>query len=179
MTGARRSQRGTSLLEVLVTMVIAAFGLLGLAALQARSLSMQVDSDSRRVASSLVAQLHERVSANQEGYGRVLDTRYTRTMNAGDAIVIPGCANPNACDAQTEVPEVQLALWLTEVSRHLPGATVTMGPTVAGSALSMTVTVGWLEPNARAVAADAACAGIAAIAADARYRCITANFFPG
>ena len=179
MSPRRSRQRGASMIEVLIAMVIAAFGLLGLAALQARSMSMQVDSEARRVATSLVSQLQERVSANQEGYGRALETRYTRTMNPGDVVPIPVCANPDACNAQTEVPEVQLAHWLNEVGRQLPGAAVTMGATIAGSAVSMTVTVGWLEPNARAVAADGACDGIAVARTDARYRCITANFFPG
>jgi type IV pilus modification protein PilV len=174
-----RAERGVSMIEVLVTLVIVAFGLLGLAALQARSLSVQVDSESRRVATTLVTQLYERVTANQEGYGLALATRYTRTMNPGQAVTIPTCANPDACDAQNEVPEVQLALWLTEVSRQLPGAAVWMGATTPGSVMSMTVSVGWLEPNANAVAADAACNLIDAVSADVRYRCMTVTFFPG
>jgi type IV pilus assembly protein PilV len=179
MIAGRRPQRGASMLEVLIAMVIAAFGLLGLAALQARSMSMQVDSETRRVASALVSQLQERVSANQEGYGRALATRYTRTMNPGDVVPVPGCANADACNPQTEVPEVQLALWLNEVGRQLPGGTAAMGATVAGSTVAMTVTVGWMEPNADAVASDGSCDAIASVRTNVRYRCITANFFPG
>jgi type IV pilus assembly protein PilV len=167
------------MIEVLVTMVIAAFGLLGLAGLQARSMSMQVDSETRRTAASLIAQLRERTTANQQGYGQALAAQYTRTLEPADAVAIPACANASACDAVTEVPAVQIALWLTDVRRHLPEAAVRMAPTVAGSAMSLTVTIGWIEPNARAVANDAACAPIASIAADTRYRCLTASFFPG
>jgi type IV pilus modification protein PilV len=174
-----RAELGVSMIEVLVTLVIVAFGLLGLAALQARSLSVQVDSESRRVATMLLTQLYERVTANQEGYSLALATRYTRTMNSGESVAVPSCANPNACDAQNEVPEIQLALWLTEVSRQLPGAVVWMGATNPGSAMSMTVSVGWLEPNANAVATDAACDRIDSARADARYRCMTVTFFPG
>ncbi len=173
------AERGVSMVEVLVTLVIVAFGLLGLAALQARSLSVQVDSESRRVATALVAQLYERVAANQEGYALALGTRYTRTMNPGDVVPVPGCVNPDACDAQTEVPEVQIALWLNEVSRHLPGAAVWMGATNPVSVQSMTVAVGWLEPNATVVASDGACDRITAVSANASYRCMTVTFFPG
>jgi type IV pilus assembly protein PilV len=177
--GGARAERGVSMIEVLVTLVIVAFGLLGLAALQARSLSVQVDSESRRVATTLLTQLYERVTANQEGYGRALETRYTRTMNPGEVVAVPACVNPNACDAQNEVPEMQLALWMTEVSRQLPGAAVWMGATTPGSEMAKTVSVGWLEPNATAVAADAACDRIDAVRTDARYRCMTVTFFPG
>jgi type IV pilus assembly protein PilV len=179
MNACRRTQLGLTLIEVLVSMVIAAFGLLGLAALQARSLSMQIDSESRRVAASLVSQLRERVTANQEGYGQALATQYTRTLLPGSALLIPSCANPDACTATAEVPSIQIALWLTEVRRQLPEAAVRIGPTTAGSAASMTVTIGWLEPNANAVANDAACDAITAVRTNPRYRCVTATLFPG
>ncbi len=178
MTPAR-SQLGVSMIEVLVTLVIAAFGLLGLAGLQARSLSMQVDSETRRVAAGMVAQLRERVTANQQGYGQGLATQFTRTLNPGDAVTVPGCANPDACDAVTEVPAVQIALWMSELRRQLPEAAVQMQPTVAGSANALTVTVGWVEPNAQAIAPDAACQAIDSVSANPSYRCLTVTFFPG
>lgn len=171
--------RGFSLLEVLVAMVIAAVGLLGLAGLQARSLSMQVDSEARRVAAALVSQLRERVTANQEGYGQALATGYTRTLNPTDPVVIPTCANPAACHAVNEVPARQIGMWLAEVRRQLPEAAVQVGATAAGSAASMRVTIGWIEPNARAIAADAACEAIASVRANTAYRCVTAVLFPG
>ncbi len=175
----RRRQRGASLVEILVSIVIAAIGLLGIAGLQARSLSMQLDSETRRVAAALVAQLRERVSANQEGYALALGTGYRRTLNAGDPVVVPSCANADACHAVDEVPAVQLALWLTEVRRQLPEAAVEVGPTAAGVTTSMTVTIGWLEPNATTVASDGACDRIASVRTNASYRCLTATFFPG
>lgn len=171
--------RGFSLLEVLVALTIAAFGLLGLASLQARSLSMQVDSEARRVAAALVSQLRERVTANQEGYGQALAAGYTRTLNPGDPVAIPPCANPAACDAVAEVPARQVGMWLAEVRRQLPEAAARVAPTVAGSAASMTVTVGWIEPNARAVSPDAACDAIASVRTNPAYRCVTAVLFPG
>lgn len=179
MTARRQTQRGVTLIEVLVSIVIAAFGLLGLAALQARSLSMQVDSETRRVASALVSQLRERVSANQEGYGVALQTLYSRTLLPAHALTIPSCANPNACTATVEVPAIQIALWLAEVRRQLPEAAVRIQSTTAGSAASMSVTIGWMQPNSAAVASDNACSAIAAVANDSKYRCVTATFFPG
>ena len=179
MTG--RIQRGLTLIEVAVTLVIAAFGLLGLAGLQARSLSLQVDSESRRLAVSLISQLRERVTANQEGFGQGITTpaAYTRVWNPADAVTVVACGTPGACPALTGVTEVQFSAWAADVKRQLPGAAAAVTPTVVGTAQSMTVTIGWLEPNARAVAPDLACDRIDSIKTDARYRCVTATFFPG
>lgn len=174
-----RRQRGFSMIELLVALVVTAFSLFGLAGLQSRSLSIQVDSETRRIAASMVAQLRERVTANQEGYGGALATGYSVTLAPGGSVTIPVCAVADACNAVTEVPTIQLALWLADVQRQLPGAAATIGATTAGSVASMTVTVGWIEPNATAVSADAACNGITAVATNVAYRCLTATFFPG
>jgi type IV pilus assembly protein PilV len=172
-------QRGISLIEVLISLIIAAIGLLGLAGMQTRSLSMQIDSETRRVAAGLIDQLRERVAGNQEGYARALTLGYTQTFIPGASLQIPACANVDACNAVTEVPLIQVGAWMLDVQRQLPGAAVVIGPTTAGSANAMTVTVGWIEPNATVIAPDAACARIDAISANSKYRCITASFYPG
>jgi hypothetical protein len=79
----------------------------------------------------------------------------------------------------SEVPGVLVAQWFEEVRRQLPGGAAVLEPAVAGTAQAMRLTIGWLEPNAQAVAADNACQRIAAVAADPRYRCITQVLFPG
>ena len=177
MKPMHRTERGITMIEVLVTLVIAAVGLLGLAGLQARSLSMQVDSEARRTAAAMLAQLRERVSANQEGYGQALTTAYSRTLAPGDVVTVPTCADANACNAVTEVPVIQVSQWMTELRRQLPLAAVQMGPTFVGSSAGLSVTVGWLEPSATAV--DPVCDPIASVRTDTRYRCLTAIFFPG
>ena len=179
MNSASQRQRGISLIEVLISLIIAAFGLLGLAGMQTRSLSMQIDSETRRVAAGLIDQLRERVAANQEGYANALNQGYTQAFAPGAAVLIPACANADACNASTEVPRIQVGTWMLDVQRQLPGAAAVIGPTVAGSANSMTVTVGWIEPNATVIAADAACARIDAVSGNPKYRCVTATFYPG
>jgi type IV pilus assembly protein PilV len=175
-------QRGISLIEVLISLIIAAIGLLGIAGMQTRSLSMQIDSETRRVAAGLIDQLRERVAGNQEGYAMALNAGYTKTFKPGDAVSISACKNDTACDAVTEVPQRQVGAWMLDVQRQLPGAVVVIGPTTAGSANAMTVTVGWIEPNATAKAKDDACARIdenKVIKENPKYRCITASFYPG
>jgi Tfp pilus assembly protein PilV len=175
--GAPRRARGASLLEALVAIVIAAAAVLGTIALQARTITLQVDSEARRTAAALLGQLRERVSGNHEGYARALGTGYTGRLLPRGTVVIPVCANPARCDPVTEVPRIQIAQWLGDVSRQLPVAVAQTGPTMVGNLLSMTATVGWLEPSAESV--DPTCDRIESIRSDPRYRCATAVFFPG
>jgi type IV pilus assembly protein PilV len=62
---ARQSQRGTSLVEVLVTMVILAIGLLALAGLQARLHVLQIESYQRAQALIILRDMAGRITNNR------------------------------------------------------------------------------------------------------------------
>jgi type IV pilus assembly protein PilV len=61
---SKQYQRGTTLVEVLVTMVILAFGLLGIAAFQAKAQVGSVESYQRAQAVVLLEDLQARISTN-------------------------------------------------------------------------------------------------------------------
>jgi type IV pilus assembly protein PilV len=63
---SRRASSGFSLLEVLITLIIVAFGLMGLAALMMRIQSAEVESYQRVQALLLVRDMTERMAANQQ-----------------------------------------------------------------------------------------------------------------
>jgi type IV pilus modification protein PilV len=180
-THALHRQGGATLIEILFSMLIGGIAVLGIAVAQARALSLQIDSENRRVATQLIAQLRERVSANQPGYGQALGspTGYTQTLSVGAAVVVPNCANASACDPATEVPGILVAQWFRDLQRQLPSPAARLRPTDVATARTMTVSVGWQEPNATTLAPHAACAEIPQVANDPTYRCITLVFFPG
>lgn len=60
----RANQRGVSLLEVLITMLILSFGLLGLAGLQARAMTAEMESYQRGQAIVLLQDMIDRMSSN-------------------------------------------------------------------------------------------------------------------
>jgi len=60
----RRHATGVTLIEVLVTMVIVAVGLLGLAGMQVRGLSMQKDAHGRAIATQLALDIADRMRSN-------------------------------------------------------------------------------------------------------------------
>lgn len=61
-----KRQHGTSLLEVLITIVILAFGILGLAGLQSKIQLAEMESFQRAQATLLLSDMIERVSANRD-----------------------------------------------------------------------------------------------------------------
>jgi type IV pilus assembly protein PilV len=66
---ARRDQQGALLIEVLVAIVICAFGLLGFAALQARATTTEFESYQRSQALVLISDMANRLNANRANAG--------------------------------------------------------------------------------------------------------------
>ena len=179
------------MIEVLVSLVIVAFGLLGLLGLQARALTFQKDSFDGRAAAELANQISDRIKSNMLGFR---DRLYTDDMNpnpptADQPIVFGGCANPAACTA-AEIATRDQARWQEEVRRRLPTAAVYLVPdnaNPAGWPRFVTVTIAWQEPLQAPVAQggvpvfDQVCADVrlnlfAGLPLD--YRCYSASVAP-
>ena len=87
----RRRQRGFTMVEILVSMLIVAIGLLGLVALQATALQAQTESYSRAQALALLQDMVERINANRYAascFAFTTDTAngvpYLGTVDAGN-----------------------------------------------------------------------------------------------
>jgi len=63
---AARAERGTTMIEVLVTIVISAFGLLGIASLQARMHVAEMEASQRAQATVLLRHITDRITANHK-----------------------------------------------------------------------------------------------------------------
>jgi type IV pilus assembly protein PilV len=87
----RTAQRGVTLLEVLVTILILAFGLMGLVGLQSKVQTAQADAYQRAQAVLLVEDMANRISAN-----RVSAASYITTTPLGT-----GDSQPASCSALT------------------------------------------------------------------------------
>lgn len=95
-----KKQHGFSLLEVLISMVIIAVGLLGLSGLQIASLKGTTNAHSRNVASLLVMELSERMRANPLG---VAGAHYDNDVACNAA------AKESSCRGTTECTPKELA----------------------------------------------------------------------
>lgn len=102
-----RSEAGTSLIEVLITMVILAFGLLGLAGMQSKLHLTTVESYQRAQAIVLLNDLSERINANRA----LADSYVTANLGTGDG-------EPEDCSGVAAGPSRDKC----EVSNALKGA---------------------------------------------------------
>ena len=102
------AQRGNTLLEVLITIVILAFGLLGLAGMQAKIQLAEMESYQRAQAILLLSDMTERISAN-----RTQAASYVSTGVYGT-----GDTQPSSCGAVATGFSLDLCEW----SNSLKGA---------------------------------------------------------
>lgn len=105
-----RTQQGTTLIEVLVTLVLLAIGLLGLAGLQASSVQSNHSAYYRSQATILAYDITDRMRTNRAA---ALDGSYD--------INFPDPANPPAVSGSRA--EQDLAEWLNHLAKTLPGGT--------------------------------------------------------
>jgi len=106
-------QRGTSLIEVLVTLVVVAFGLLGLAAFQAKAQVASVESYQRAAAAVLLEDMQARIVGNHADAASYVTTT---PLGTGDGMSAD-------CSAATSTAARDKCEW----SLDLKGAGETVG----------------------------------------------------
>ena len=172
------------MVEILVTLTIVAFGLLGLLGLQARALTFQKDSFNRKAAAEMVSQLAERMRANHLGFTAGNYALLNFTAATADPAVITECASITSCTLE-EVAIRDLGQWTAELRRRIPlsAAYIEFNPLVDNR--QVLVTLAWPEPTQ---AGALATPGVDAICDDLNtrlgaglqpfYRCYRTPIFP-
>ncbi len=136
---ARLSQRGFSMIEVLVTLLIIALALLGTAGLQAYSMRLNQGGQFRSQAVFLAADLAERMEANRPGA-------------VAGAYANPQASTLTAClDAvctQTALADFDVLQWQTAVAATLPQGTTNIVQTATGNPSIYRITISWVDRRA-------------------------------
>jgi len=125
-----KKSKGFTLVEVLVTVVIMAIGLLGLAGLQVNALRNNLSAEQRAKAAQLVYDMSDRMRANVAG-----GTDYTSAAaEESNCVAIPvvGCT-------PTQLAKHDVFEWQNEINNALPGG---QGD-VSEAAGVFTITVNW------------------------------------
>lgn len=133
------SQRGISLIESLVALLVLALGILGLAGLQTRTLVESRTSNSRAIAVSMVEDLSERVQFNAQAR-LIAPNPYLTGWGAPPAA--PDCFAAACTPAQ--LAQLDVAQWKASLAALLPGgdATIFVSP---DDATQLGVLIGWRE----------------------------------
>lgn len=113
----RRRQFGSSLLEVLISILLLSFGMLALAGMQAYSVAAQKNAANRAIASALANELAELVRLNPAGFAA---GNYDISMmtTAGKPALAP-CAFP-ACNTPALLAAADLRSFQNRVRDQLP-----------------------------------------------------------
>lgn len=138
------SDRGFSLVEVLVALLVLSVGLLGIAALHAHALAAQRSALLRTYAVNLAGDMAERIRANRSGGA---DDRETGVETVD-------------CDAQSasvrctpaELAAHDRAAWERALAELLPGGTGRIERDAATEPPTYTISVNWTEPGAEPLA---------------------------
>ncbi|HYC48331.1 MAG TPA: type IV pilus modification protein PilV [Thermoanaerobaculia bacterium] len=115
---------GFTMLEILISIVIIAFGLLGIAGLQAYALKHNHSASLRLTATALAADMIDRMKANPAGVGgggTTLEGQYNKSDTADYASAVPSCTDPTGSCTPTELAANDRFEWQTRVSELLPG----------------------------------------------------------
>lgn len=124
-----RRASGFSMIEVLVSIVVLSFGMLGMVGLQANALKQSRDAGLQTVAVSFARELAEMMRANPQVASAAAGSNpYLGTYDSTGAMAPPttsDCLNVgNTCADNTALANAQMTDWLARVNNALPGARV-------------------------------------------------------
>jgi type IV pilus assembly protein PilV len=112
-----RRVRGFTMLEVLISIVVIAFGMLGVAGLQAFALKNSQGASLRSIATVLSTDLIDRMKANAKG---VDAGNYANGATPGAAIKIDSCVTAAGCLNPADMASHDLFEWQALIASSLP-----------------------------------------------------------
>jgi len=137
------SNKGFSLIEVLVTIVILMIGLLGLAGLQGRALTLQMESYQRAQALVLLQDMTDRINSNRKNAAAYINNNPLGTLGGN----ITGC---NASGVCATTAQNDLFAWQTA----LQGSSETLSGNKVGAMIGARGCVYQIAAPASGVATD-------------------------
>lgn len=107
-----KQQRGVTILEILIAILIISFGLLGTAGLQAIGLKASLSANQRTTATLLAYDAADRVRANRAGHALGAYSNYTATENTS-------CLSALGCTPQ-QMAQHDMFEWNAAIAATLP-----------------------------------------------------------
>lgn len=165
-----RQEQGTSLIEILVSVVVIAVGLLGLASMQINALKYQQTASQRSVAIQAAYDLADRMRANfvyttpeqfvaergqNEAKYTSVDTYSSKSAGTYDLPNNCGVVTPGGACTSAQVAANDLADWQRNLKRQLSGGAGMVVPVAGTTNSTFDVIVMWQEKTLETT--DASC----------------------
>ncbi len=128
----RRTEQGFTLVEVLISIVILSFGMLGMVGLQAGALQANREAKLQSVGTGLARELAEKMRGNHEisKLTVVANNPYLGTFNTDPLVAATPTfclsVGATACTTPTTIAAAEMTEWLARVSAEMPGALVSV-----------------------------------------------------
>jgi len=126
----RQPASGFSLIEVLVSIVVLSFGLLGMVGMQSAALQSNREARTQSSAVFLARELAETIRGNKsEGIKTASDNPYLGSFSSplaltDESFCLSVATGTTACTDAIDIANAQLTDWLARVDAELPGARV-------------------------------------------------------
>lgn len=148
MLTMHRHTRGFTLIEVLIALFVLAIGLLGMATLMMTSMQSSQGASQRSAATLATYDLVERMRANRDR-AAVAGSPY-----AGNpmAVALPTCHNVASGCPATDIAQLDLARWRTNLTANIPGADARIQQI---NNTTFCIVVFWQEPGVTQTASTA------------------------
>lgn len=122
-------QRGFSLIEVLVSIVVLCFGVLGMVGLQAASLQANREARLQSTAVRLAEEMAEMMRGNKAQAIALTNNPYLFDVNSGSTLTVTNCGLPGGsgtCDTGELVAKRDVYEWLTRAVTGVKNSAGTM-----------------------------------------------------
>lgn len=162
-----KTASGFSLIEVLISVIVLSFGLLGMVGLQAAALQGNRDARLQSTAVSLARELAEMMRGNKD-VALLATNPYVGDFNSNPLVAASPsyCLNvdslPTACGSNTAIANAQMTEWLARVSSELPSPHVEVcvdsapyspngkprwGCVASGTGATTVIKIGWTRAS--------------------------------
>lgn len=141
---ARAHATGSSMIEVLVSLIIIAFAMLGAVGLQVTSMKMSKGASLRTQAILLSTEIAERMETNKVAS---LSGAYMVPFSSTPALATADCL-VSACTSE-QLASYDIAEWSSRVTATLQGASWQITQTTAGNPATYQIVVNWEDRRSK------------------------------
>ena len=142
-----RQERGFSLVEVMVALVICAIGLLGIAKMESLALSSTGVASGRSLAAIEASSMAAAMHANRAYWGNAATAPATTLVDAGanNYSSATACTTAGVCNTAQKMALYDLQQWSLALKAVLPNFFATINSSTTTLPVNCTITIQWAE----------------------------------